>query len=377
MKKLFLETDQKEKNRILSLHRINKKNNSVNEQFGGLLRNVGRTTLNVLEDALLSLSFISKSGFKNLDEILRNFSSFSKSQRGEIITTMFRNLEGSQKDVIGRIIAKDNNLIKNFFKETEEATRDALRQSGKLADDEIESIIRGHKFNTTGSASGKWSLNVSKSGSVTKTALQVVDNTKETLLPALRQSSGKPILLKPTQEKVLKNAVLQISNSGKKLSWKDLINEFKRELKITGAVTLFFISAGLYDWMNKTGVEGLPPKEEIVKTEVKQKTDSKLGDRVLRSGSRGSDVKDLQTKLVYYGYDLGNFGPNNNGVDGKYGPKTIKAVKEFQKDAGIKVDGLFGPESLKALNKTNIDNIPNNTNNTDPTNIDNDFEKMA
>ena len=41
--------------------------------------------------------------------------------------------------------------------------------------------------------------------------------------------------------------------------------------------------------------------------------------------------------------------------DGKYGSKTEQAVRKFQSDAGIKVDGLFGPESLKALNQYNMD----------------------
>ena len=65
----------------------------------------------------------------------------------------------------------------------------------------------------------------------------------------------------------------------------------------------------------------------------------------------------MQSKLVYYGYNLGNTGPNKNGVDGKFGPKTDEAVRSFQDDAGIKVDGMYGPESHKALMNFNVDQV--------------------
>lgn len=365
MKRLFLEIDEKEKKRILGLHESKKEKTIINENYGGLLRNVARSALRELEQMLLKLPSLKNSGFRNLDDILRNFERLSMSQKSEVVSTMFRNLKGQQRDSIARIIAADENLIINVFKETEEATRRALRQTGKLTDDEIESIIRGHKINTTGSVTGQWVLNTGRSMS-NKAALQVVNNTKNTLLPSLKSASGKPILLRPAQEKSLQKAIEGSTKSGV-LSWKELINEFKRELKLTGALTLFFLSNAFYDWLsNQENIEDLPSKDDLVRTEseveqIVNNMDSSssnnynLGDRVLRRGLKGSDVQSLQTTLVLYGYDLGNFGPNNNGVDGKYGPKTEEAVKEFQSDAGIKVDGLFGPESLEALNNYNMD----------------------
>ena len=53
-------------------------------------------------------------------------------------------------------------------------------------------------------------------------------------------------------------------------------------------------------------------------------------------------IKDLQTKLAAAGHDP-------NGIDGKYGPGTFKAVKEFQVAKGLKADGQAGPETIKAL----------------------------
>ena len=44
------------------------------------------------------------------------------------------------------------------------------------------------------------------------------------------------------------------------------------------------------------------------------------------------------------GYDLGV-----HGIDGKFGPDTAKAVKEYQKDNNLKVDGVVGPETYNSL----------------------------
>ena len=64
----------------------------------------------------------------------------------------------------------------------------------------------------------------------------------------------------------------------------------------------------------------------------------------LRRGSKGDDVKDLQLRLHWKGYDLGSY-----GVDGDYGRATEAAVKAFQTDAGLKADGICGPDTWRAL----------------------------
>ncbi len=58
---------------------------------------------------------------------------------------------------------------------------------------------------------------------------------------------------------------------------------------------------------------------------------------MLRKGSRGEAVRELQSRLMERGYDLGVY-----GADGIFGKKTLAAVKAFQKDYGIKVDGIAG-----------------------------------
>lgn len=69
-----------------------------------------------------------------------------------------------------------------------------------------------------------------------------------------------------------------------------------------------------------------------------------LGDRILKNGMEGDDVKELQTLLIQLGYSCGSW-----GIDGEYGDATEMAVRRFQKDHKCDVDGEFGPETHAAL----------------------------
>ena len=64
----------------------------------------------------------------------------------------------------------------------------------------------------------------------------------------------------------------------------------------------------------------------------------------LQNGSSGSDVKKLQQSLVNAGYDVGSA-----GVDGIYGSATAAAVKKYQQDNGLQVDGIAGDQTLGSL----------------------------
>jgi hypothetical protein len=53
-----------------------------------------------------------------------------------------------------------------------------------------------------------------------------------------------------------------------------------------------------------------------------------------------SDIIALQTMLKKDGYDLGTYGPNGDGIDGKIGPKTISAIQQDLAKLGAKnLDG--------------------------------------
>ena len=62
----------------------------------------------------------------------------------------------------------------------------------------------------------------------------------------------------------------------------------------------------------------------------------------LRRGSTGPEVTALQQRLVELGFDP-------NGIDGRFGPGTEAAVKEFQQANGLAVDGVVGPITRAAL----------------------------
>lgn len=64
----------------------------------------------------------------------------------------------------------------------------------------------------------------------------------------------------------------------------------------------------------------------------------------LKKGDSGKWVTLAQTELINKGYSCGK-----TGADGKFGANTEKAVKEFQKDHGLKVDGIIGEQTWNAL----------------------------
>lgn len=63
---------------------------------------------------------------------------------------------------------------------------------------------------------------------------------------------------------------------------------------------------------------------------------------VSKVGSRGDEVRQIQTKLKNWGYYTGS-------VDGIYGWQTQAAVKSFQKKNGLTSDGIAGKQTLNAM----------------------------
>ena len=67
-----------------------------------------------------------------------------------------------------------------------------------------------------------------------------------------------------------------------------------------------------------------------------------LGDRTLARGSRGPEVTELQRRLNMLGYVVGP-------IDGIFGRQTEAGVRLFQKERGLKVDGIAGPKTIGRL----------------------------
>ena len=66
----------------------------------------------------------------------------------------------------------------------------------------------------------------------------------------------------------------------------------------------------------------------------------------LKNGSRGDHVKPLQCILVGYGYDCGE-----DPIDGWFGAKCDSAVRKYQKDHNLTVDGIVGKQTWTSLLK--------------------------
>jgi N-acetylmuramoyl-L-alanine amidase len=66
------------------------------------------------------------------------------------------------------------------------------------------------------------------------------------------------------------------------------------------------------------------------------------GSILLKWGSRGTQVKEVQTKLKNWGYYKGK-------ADGIYGWRTALAVRAFQRKNGLRADGVVGNATAKAL----------------------------
>ena len=61
-----------------------------------------------------------------------------------------------------------------------------------------------------------------------------------------------------------------------------------------------------------------------------------------KRGSRGTEVRNIQSRLSKWGYNPG-------AVDGIYGAKTEAAVKRFQRNNGLTPDGIAGPATLAKI----------------------------
>ncbi len=75
---------------------------------------------------------------------------------------------------------------------------------------------------------------------------------------------------------------------------------------------------------------------------------------VLRKGSSGSGVKQVQQRLLNWGYYTGS-------VDGVYGSATETAVRKFQRNNGLSVDGICGVKTLSAMGLANLSNASHAT----------------
>jgi peptidoglycan hydrolase-like protein with peptidoglycan-binding domain len=102
-------------------------------------------------------------------------------------------------------------------------------------------------------------------------------------------------------------------------------------------------TVGLQTWTALlTDQRATPPEKSPVK--VAQRTEAMQGELPPRCKrpSKGQAVKRLQERLRHLGFDPGP-------IDGSFGGRTEQAVKAFQAQRGLEVDGIVGPGTWAAL----------------------------
>lgn len=87
---------------------------------------------------------------------------------------------------------------------------------------------------------------------------------------------------------------------------------------------------------------GQPAGQTVTNTPSAQTSNPKVD--VLCIGDKGDAVKKLQERLIKLGYDCGKA-----GVDGDFGGATLAAVRKFQSDHKLSVDGVYGPATKDAM----------------------------
>ena len=113
-------------------------------------------------------------------------------------------------------------------------------------------------------------------------------------------------------------------------------------------VTTTKVTAGKWThWGEVTGVDYAGDNAELRMQNAELNAENRP---TIRRGNKGETVAEMQGILERLGYDLGSC-----GVDGDFGRMTEKAVKAFQKDHGLTVDGICGPKTWAAVTNCNYE----------------------
>lgn len=88
------------------------------------------------------------------------------------------------------------------------------------------------------------------------------------------------------------------------------------------------------------------PKKQATTTKKKVNDTVNITLKVLKKNSKGKQVKTMQNLLWDYGYSIGKA-----GVDGIFGVVTETALKKYQEDKKLTVDGICGEKTWNSLLK--------------------------
>lgn len=131
---------------------------------------------------------------------------------------------------------------------------------------------------------------------------------------------------------------LRVNSRYKNLKGCKTAAEFANKIKADGYATSSSYVQSLLRCVNECGLEKY---DHAVPAAINPQESTT---RVLKQKNKGTDVKHMQEMLIACGYSCGPA-----GADGIFGTGTFVGLCAFQKAAGLAVDGIYGPKSLKAL----------------------------
>jgi len=103
-------------------------------------------------------------------------------------------------------------------------------------------------------------------------------------------------------------------------------------------------STGYVDKSTLTQLEDLRRTKEILESKKDYAKTKESRQKDSQKAEFRPTVKEIQTALKNAGFDPGSF-------DGKMGPRTRQAIKDFQKSKGLVPDGAVGPKTWASLGK--------------------------
>lgn len=107
------------------------------------------------------------------------------------------------------------------------------------------------------------------------------------------------------------------------------------------------------------GLEGggvIPQKQKTPTAQCAMSENDLLSGGIIRNGCFNDFVGEIQNMLVKLKYFIGDFGPNKDGVDKKYGKYSMGGVREFQKKNSLEQNGIMNKSTFNML-KTEYEKI--------------------
>lgn len=285
-----------------------------------------------------------------VDEIIASYGSFRESlSRGEWLTTevlteTLSQIAGaySETDLLAKGYTKDQTAEILKLAKTGEEAATKVKTFTQLIDTTKEALQSGWTQsweNIIGDFEGARTFWSGISDKLNSAIGSSADNRNNFLENALDSNYDK--LVKGLNEAGISTNDFQekVKESAKAIGYTD-----EQIAKITSDFGSF--EAGV-----KSGAIAVSAVKDAVTKLTSESADLSLVKDDLAKGRTGEDVRQIQKALKDLGYDLGAFGDQADGLDGKLGSLTETAIKAFQEANGLKITGIVDEETLAALDK--------------------------